>query len=45
MIRTDAPKDFEGRGLANFARTTPELPEIYLVSGAVSNVAINGTCS
>lgn len=26
MMRTDAPKDFEGRGEVNFARTTPELP-------------------
>lgn len=28
MIRTEAPKDFEGRGLANLARTTPELPSL-----------------
>lgn len=26
MTRTEAPKDFEGRGDANLARTTPELP-------------------
>lgn len=26
MIRTEAPKDLEGRGWANLARTTPELP-------------------
>lgn len=26
MIRTEAPKDLEGRGLLNLARTTPELP-------------------
>jgi hypothetical protein len=26
MIRTEAPKDLEGRGLVNLARTTPELP-------------------
>ncbi len=26
MIRTDAPKDLEGRGVVNFARTTPEFP-------------------
>lgn len=32
MIRTDAPKDLEGRGLANFARTTPELPGNAFVS-------------
>ncbi len=25
-MRTEAPKDFAGRGWANFARTTPELP-------------------
>lgn len=26
MMRTEAPKDLAGRGLANLARTTPELP-------------------
>lgn len=26
MMRTEAPKDLEGRGVANLARTTPELP-------------------
>ena len=26
MMRTDAPKDLEGRGFVNLARTTPELP-------------------
>lgn len=26
MMRTEAPKDLAGRGWANFARTTPELP-------------------
>lgn len=26
MMRTEAPKDFAGRGVANLARTTPELP-------------------
>ena len=26
MMRTEAPKDLAGRGFANFARTTPELP-------------------
>jgi hypothetical protein len=26
MMRTEAPKDLAGRGLVNFARTTPELP-------------------
>ena len=32
MMRTDAPKDLEGSGFVNFARTTPELPEWLLVS-------------
>lgn len=32
MMRTEAPNDLEGRGLVNFARTTPELP----VKGRVS---------
>jgi hypothetical protein len=26
MMRTEAPKDLEGRGFVNFARTTPEFP-------------------
>jgi hypothetical protein len=26
MTRTEAPKDFAGRGEENLARTTPELP-------------------
>lgn len=26
MTRTEAPKDFVGRGEENLARTTPELP-------------------
>lgn len=26
MTRTEAPKDLEGRGEVNLARTTPELP-------------------
>lgn len=26
MMRTEAPKEREGRGLVNLARTTPELP-------------------
>jgi len=26
MMRTEAPKDLEGRGFVNLARTTPELP-------------------
>lgn len=26
MTRTEAPKDLEGRGRENWARTTPELP-------------------
>jgi hypothetical protein len=36
MIRTDAPKDLEGRGLANFARTTPELPGNALLAAGCS---------
>lgn len=31
MTRTEAPKDLEGRGLVNLARTTPELPTRLLV--------------
>ena len=30
MIRTEAPKDLEGRGVVNLARTTPELPRIVV---------------
>lgn len=30
MTRTEAPKDFEGRGWANLARTTPELPVTFV---------------
>lgn len=26
MMRTEAPKDREGRGVVNLARTTPEFP-------------------
>jgi hypothetical protein len=36
MTRTEAPKDFEGRGWANLARTTPELPREREVSTQVS---------
>jgi hypothetical protein len=28
MMRTEAPKDREGRGFVNFARTTPEFPRL-----------------
>lgn len=32
MTRTEAPKDLEGRGEVNLARTTPEFPEEMSVS-------------
>ena len=33
MMRTEAPKDLEGRGFVNFARTTPELPSQLVSQG------------
>lgn len=30
MMRTEAPKEREGRGLENLARTTPELPMLII---------------
>lgn len=37
MTRTEAPKDFVGRGEVNLARTTPELPGAVLASNYASD--------
>lgn len=42
MMRTEAPKDLEGRGVVNFARTTPELPVYYSLARSVPPICRHG---
>jgi hypothetical protein len=39
MTRTEAPKDFVGRGEVNLARTTPELPNRSLLDDCCRHVS------
>lgn len=42
MTRTEAPKDFVGRGEVNLARTTPELPNRRLLDDCRGRISYLG---